>query len=396
MAEAPASTNDTENIDKAQESSEVYVEDLANQLQPSDWLPEALQPYWETLQAYPVLAAIGIVVFAYLLAFLIRSIFILVLERLASRSKTEIDNIILQNLRAPIFNSVFVLGLIAAVQISDLPFGSGVLINVLSSLFIISWMLAGLRLSSGVLGVMSASPKLSIVEPRTIPMFDLVIKLGVLLFSSYALLLVWGINPVGWLASAGIVGIAVGFAAKDTLANLFSGLFILADAPYKIGDYINLDSGERGKVTGIGMRSTRLLTRADVEITVPNAVIANAKITNESGGPAEKMRIRLPVGVAYGSDVDVVCEILKRVGDDHGETCLNPAPRVRMRGFGASSLDFELLAWIEQPADRGRISHEIYMAIYKAFAIAGIEIPFTKQDLYIKEMPGQNNSPLVE
>jgi len=210
----------------------------------------------------------------------------------------------------------------------------------------------------------------------------------VLLFSSYALLLVWGINPMGWLASAGIVGIAVGFAAKDTLANLFSGLFILADSPYQIGDFINLDSGERGKVTGIGMRSTRLLTRADVEITVPNAVIANAKITNESGGPYQKMRIRLPVGAAYGSDVDQVCAVLQRVGDEHAETCADPAPRVRMRGFGASSLDFELLAWIEAPQDRGRISHELFVQIYKAFIAEGIEIPFSKQDLYIKEFPG--------
>ena len=88
-----------------------------------------------------------------------------------------------------------------------------------------------------------------------------------------------------WLASAGVVGIAVGFAAKDTLANLFSGVFILADAPYKIGDYIVLDAtGMRGKVTQIGLRSTRLITRDDVEVTIPNSIMGNSQVINQSGG----------------------------------------------------------------------------------------------------------------
>lgn len=369
-------------------TEEVFIEGLGDQMADVvSWLPESWLPYWMTLSEYPILGALGLAAVFYLLALASRLFFVMFLERLAERSKSNIDNVFFEHLRRPVFTTMFALGLVLAVQIARLPFGSGVLINIFASAIIVSWMLAGLRLSSDLLSGLSRNPKFTMVESRTIPLFDLVTKLVVLLFSSYALLLVWGINPVGWLASAGIVGIAVGFAAKDTLANLFAGLFILADAPYQIGDFINLDSGERGKVTGIGMRSTRLLTRADVEITVPNAVIANAKITNESGGPYEKMRIRLPVGAAYGSDVDLVCEVLQKAGDLHPETCADPEPRVRMRGFGASSLDFELLAWIEQPQDRGRISHELFVSIYKAFAAEGIEIPFSKHDLYIKEFP---------
>ena len=203
----------------------------------------------------------------------------------------------------------------------------------------------------------------------------------------YIIFTAWNIDMTAWLASAGIVGIAVGFAAKDTLANLFSGFFIVADAPYKIGDYINLDSGERGRVSAIGLRSTRLMTRDDIEITIPNGVIAAAKIVNESGGPARQMRQRIPVGVAYGSDVDQVCEVLLEVGKSHPEARAQPEPRVRMRGFGASSLDFELLVWIEHPEDGGRIRHDLLMATYKALNKAGIEIPYAKQDVYIKEMP---------
>jgi len=171
------------------------------------------------------------------------------------------------------------------------------------------------------------------------------------------------------------------------LANLFSGFFILVDAPYKLGDYINLDSGERGKVTNIGMRSTRLLTRDDIEITLPNAVIANSKISNESGGPHLKMRVRIDVGVAYGCDVDQVCDVLETVAAEHEGVLSYPAPRVRMRAFGASSLDFQLMGWIDDPQDRGRINHELMMSIYKAFGAAGIEIPFPQSDLHIKQLP---------
>ena len=147
-----------------------------------------------------------------------------------------------------------------------------------------------------------------LIQPRTMPMFEITIKIVLVALAGYLLLLIWGVDPTAWLASAGVIGIAVGFAARDTLANLFSGLFIVADAPYKIGDYIVLDTGERGEVTHLGIRSTRLLTRDDVEVTIPNAIIANAKIINESGGPWEKHRIRLPVGVAYGSDAKQVIE----------------------------------------------------------------------------------------
>ena len=302
-------------------------------------------------------------------------------------SATLIDDRLLQNLGKPVFTTILFIGLTFATNAAMLPIGTSVIVNLLLSVIVASWMRAILRISDSLLDTLGNHEHFTLIEARTMPLFDLTTKLLTILIGSYVLLLIWGINPVGWLASAGIVGIAVGFAAKDTLANLFSGFFIVADAPYKIGDYINLDSGERGKVSAIGLRSTRLLTRDDVEITIPNGVIANAKIINESGGPHLKIRTAVPVGVAYGSDVDGVMRILEGIGLDHPQTCAQPAPRARMRGFGASSLDFELLIWIDHPEQRGMIKHELLMEIYKAFGREGIEIPYSKHDVYIKEMP---------
>jgi MscS family membrane protein len=353
-----------------------------------EWLPDSLLPLWEVIAQLPILQATIVASVFYAFALVVRLVIFRSLARLSVMTSSLVDDHILQHMRKPVFVTVIYFGLSLAVTTAELPFGTQLIVKLLLSLIVVSWMLGALRISTIVLDTLGTGNKYNLIEPRTVPLIDLSVKLITIIVSGYILLLIWGINPVGWLASAGIVGIAIGFAAKDSLANLFSGFFIVADAPYKIGDYINLDTGERGKVSAIGLRSTRLLTRADVEITIPNGVIANAKIINESGGPNLKMRVSIAVGVAYGTDLDRLCEVLIDIAADHQEVCIDPEPRMRLRGFGASSVDFDLLVWIEHPEYKGRISHELYMRIYKTLEDEGIEIPFSKQDLYIKELPG--------
>jgi MscS family membrane protein len=353
-----------------------------------EWLPDRLLPLWEVIAQLPILQAAIVASVFYAFALVVRLVIFRSLARLSVMTSSLVDDHILQHMRKPVFVTVIYFGLSLAVTTAELPFGTQLIVKLLLSLIVVSWMLGALRISTIVLDTLGTGNKYNLIEPRTVPLIDLSVKLITIIVSGYILLLIWGINPVGWLASAGIVGIAIGFAAKDSLANLFSGFFIVADAPYKIGDYINLDTGERGKVSAIGLRSTRLLTRADVEITIPNGVIANAKIINESGGPNLKMRVSIAVGVAYGTDLDRLCEVLIDIAADHQEVCIDPEPRMRLRGFGASSVDFDLLVWIEHPEYKGRISHELYMRIYKTLEDEGIEIPYSKQDLYIKELPG--------
>jgi len=266
-------------------------------------------------------------------------------------------------------------------------------LSALATILLLSWMRAGMSTARIVLELIGHNHhRFEIIQEKTIPLFNMGLKMLLIGFGAYIFLMIWSVDPTAWLASAGVIGIAVGFAARDSLANLFSGIFLVADSPYKMGDYIVLDTGERGEVTQMGMRSTRLLTRDDVEVTVPNAVMANAKIVNESGGPWEKERIRMPVGVAYGSDVDEVCAVLEAVAAGHPEVVAQPAPRVRMRAFGNSSLDFELLAWIDRPVLRGRIRHDLLKGIYKAFIEHGIEIPFPQTDIHLRSMPEKSES----
>jgi len=135
-----------------------------------------------------------------------------------------------------------------------------------------------------------------------------------------------------------------------------------------------------------------LLTRDDVEITVPNSIMGNAKITNETGGPYERYRIRVKVGVAYGSDIDKVKSVLMDVAASQPEVCKAPAPRVRFRAFGDSSLDHELLCWVDRPILRGRVTHLLNTAVYKRFIKEEIDIPFPQRDVYIKTAPAPSTN----
>lgn len=351
-----------------------------------DLLPNSWQPYWHFVQKYTIVEALAILFVFWTAAFLIRRYVIQAIEKLSSKTKSSLDDEIIYEIRGPIFSIVIWFGLIVATQSTGFTEGAYRFITPIAlSMILLALTRMALVISSKVITTVSRDPvRFKKLDIRTEPLLIITTKILIMVVSAYMVLMVWGINPVGLLASAGIVGIAVGFAAKDTLANLFSGVFILADRPYKLGDYVILDSGERGQVTHIGIRSTRLLTRDDVEVTVPNGVIGNAKIVNESGGSHTAMRIRLNVQCAYDADLDEVESVLMKLAEDEPEINAHPAPRVRVRGFGQSGIDVQLMGWITQPADRGRISHIMFKKIHAAFRAHGLEIPYPKRDITIK------------
>ncbi|MFQ5670878.1 MAG: mechanosensitive ion channel family protein [Acidobacteriota bacterium] len=341
----------------------------------SDLLRDLLQRRW--MQALLVVAG------SFLLARLANLLLARGVARLVRRTATTLDDRIVALLRRPVSTTVVLVGLRLAARILAPPAGvEGWLVAVLMTGVVLTWIRALLRIFSLVLQALSRA-RVAWCEPRTLPLLDNMAKIVIFGGGVYALLVTWDLDVRPWLASAGVLGIAFGFAAKDTLANLFGGLFVIADAPYKIGDFIVLDTGERGQVTRIGLRSTRILTREDIEITVPNAQIASAKIKNESGGPWEKHRVTVNVGVAYGSDVDQVRQVLLEAARSVDQVAREPEPRVRFTEFGDSALIFRLLCWVERPASRGLALDALNTAVYKKFAQHGIQIPFPQRDLHL-------------
>lgn len=305
------------------------------------------------------------------------------------RSRSNLDDLVVSALKRPIFLSVVLVGLYWSAEALALE-GSmaSVVVSSLATVATLLWAGAALRVGEALLNSIGARGAAdSLIQPRTLPVFDMLLKVAVIGAAVYFALLSWEIDLTAWLASAGIVGLAIGFAAKDTLANLFSGIFIVADAPYKVGDFIVLDGELRGRVTKIGIRSTRVLTLDDIEVTVPNAVIAASKIVNESGGPDVKQRIRVVVECAYGSDIDQVRAVLLACAGGVAHVAEAPAPEVRFAEFGASGLRFELRVWIVDAGKRDTVVDVLHCNIYKSFHKAGIEIPYSKHDLYLKEVP---------
>jgi len=311
------------------------------------------------------------------------------LKKMTARTQFSFDDLLIDYLHGPIYFTLLLVGLALAGNLLQLgETFEEIVFSILLTIGYIIWTLFLIRATRTLLGAIATNERvLQVINPQTLPLFLNLALISIVVISVYVIFTAWDVDMTAWLASAGIIGIAVGFAAKDTLANLFSGVFIMADAPYKIGDFVVLDTGERGEITHIGIRSTRLKTRDDVEVTVPNSVMGNTKIINESGGLHEKFRIRVAIGVAYGSDIDKVRDILMDIALNADDVCEDPEPRVRFRQFGASSLDFELLCWIDQPVLRGRVLDSLNCKVYKRFIEDGIEIPYSKHDLYIKQMP---------
>lgn len=291
-----------------------------------------------------------------------------------------------RSVRQPVFFTILLIGVMwvfSAVELAPRP--QRIALAVSETLVILAWLVFGVRVIRIVLealGRRRVPPPIAQANTATLVRNALVVVLGAA--SLYAILLSWDVNVTGLVASAGILGLALSLAAQDTLSDLVAGIAILTDKPYRIGDYIVLDTGERGAVTAIGLRSTRLLTRDDVEVTIPNGVMGRAKIINESGSPQRKYRLRAPVRVAYGSDIDRVMELMLATAAAHTQVAAQPEPRMRLRTFGESGLDFEMLCWIDQPANRGLVLHELNCEIYRVFAREGIVMPIPQQEVHFR------------
>ncbi len=349
-----------------------------------------LSPLLQLLNGHPWLKGGAVILITFIFASVISWVIFGLLKIASKKTSSRLDDRLLSIIRVPIYYTLLMTGFMAGIRFMPISTQlSASISNGFQILGIFIWTIALIRISKIIMHQLAwgKDHRFRLIQPQTLPLFDNLIKLLIIALALYITFQVWGIDMTAWLASAGVIGIAIGFAAKDTLANLFSGVFILADTPYKIGDYIVLEGEQRGKVTHIGIRSTRLLTRDDVEITIPNSIMGNSKIINQSGGPHPKFRIRVKIGVAYGSDIDQVREILIEIAKTEPLITQYPTPRVRFRTFGASSLDLELMGWIEDPELRGRTLDKLNTSIYKRFNQENIEIPYAKQDLYIKELP---------
>lgn len=206
----------------------------------------------------------------------------------------------------------------------------------------------------------------------------LTIMVGLLVVAQTA-----GIDLTTLNVLAGAIGIGVGLGLQNITNNFISGLIILFERPIKVGDRIEVGNVD-GDVREIGTRSTTVVTNDNISIIIPNSKFVTDNITNWSHTDP-RVRFHLPIGVACGSDVEKVKELLLEVGRENADVLTDPPAKVWFRSFGDSSLNFELLVWNSSLVHRkGQFISDLNFAIYNKLKENGIEIPFPQRDLNIR------------
>jgi small-conductance mechanosensitive channel len=199
----------------------------------------------------------------------------------------------------------------------------------------------------------------------------------------YVALQLVGINLTSLAVLAGAVGIGLGFGLQNIVNNFVSGIIILAERPIGIGDRIEVGT-VTGQVKQIRLRSTTVVTNDNITIIVPNSNFISNSVTNWSYGDP-RVRIRLPVGVAYGTDARLLERALMEVAAAQSKVLREPAPSVFFNGFGESSLDFDLAVWTEEMTfNPRRLRSDLYFAIEQKLREHKIEIPFPQRDLHLR------------
>jgi small-conductance mechanosensitive channel len=197
-----------------------------------------------------------------------------------------------------------------------------------------------------------------------------------------------GVNVMPFIAGAGVAGVAIGFAAKDTLSNLIAGILLIIDRPFEVGDRIEVWSAPAGTATwgdviDIGLRATKIKTTDNIVIIIPNNEIMLRDIINYTTITG-KIRVRINIGVAYDADIQMTKDIILKVADSAVWVAKHPPAAVVVKKFGDSSVDLQLRVWIDDARKRMHTISYITDKVKTAFDEQGIEIPYPKRDIYIK------------
>ncbi len=212
---------------------------------------------------------------------------------------------------------------------------------------------------------------------------DKILHYVVLVFGLIMALDQLGVNVAAALAGLGVAGIAVGFAAQDTLSNIIAGIVIFMDKPFLVEDWVTT-SDQYGQVTNITLRTTRIRTNRNTFVVIPNAQIINSVLENHSKQGA--LRVDAPVGIAYKEDIDQARAVMLEAVKDLAHQSKDRAADVVVGGLGASSVDLTVRVWIDDGKHQQATFFAMNEACKKALDAAGIEIPFPHMQLFVEDV----------
>ncbi len=337
------------------------------------------------------IVSIGTIILFVLLSFL--SIFIInKILKLTSR-KVTLDNKIVKALRTPLRLVIILIGifitnfylepdlkingfnLVVVYKIIVVLVFIYALINIIKASFI--WYVDNLRIK-----------KNTKIDDTIFHFMNKVISVVFYLIAILVSLSLLGIEIKPILAGLGIAGLAVALALQDTLSNFFSAIYIAVDQPVKIGDFIEIPGSEKGYVTEIGWRSTRLRTRENNVVVIPNSKLAQSIVINYHQVQS-RFRIEVPVGISYGSNLEIAekitVETAKKVMKELEHKIRDFEPYVRYDNFGDSSINFKVSLMTDNVENKSLLVHKFIKELTKEFRKNKIEIPYPQRDVHFKK-----------
>jgi len=326
---------------------------------------------------------VGVFILTVILGFVIREILFKNLSFWATKSTTQLDDIIIDSTRGPFLIWCFMMGLYFALRSSELPMGFvSIAGKILLVLGIISVMMVLSGISSRFIKIYSAT-----IE-STLPVTSLTQNIARIIIICVGILVILnslGISVAPILATLGIGGLAVALALQDSLSNLFAGFHIIAAKQLRVGDYIKLETGAEGYVTDINWRNTKIRMLPNNLILVPNDKLTKSIITNYHL-PEKEMSVLVELGVHYQSDLPwvekVTCEVAKEVLQNVQGGVPDFEPFIRYHTFSDYSINFSVILRAKEFIDQYLLKHEFLKRIHQRFQKEGIIIPYPIRTIY--------------
>ncbi len=305
-----------------------------------------------------------------------------------ARTKTKLDDRLVEKTNGPVSWLLVFIGFKIALEFLDLQNGfADFLDRTTTSLIYIG---VGIVTTAVVVVLINhwghrvAQKTKSTIDDALVPLFRRTMRVVILVIFAIMVLDLWGVNVAGLLAGVGIAGIAIGFAVKDSLSNIFGGVSLILDKTFNVGNKVELDDGTVGVVHDVGIRATRIKTYDNEVIVVPNGVMANMKIKNYHL-PDSTARVVVPIGIEYGMDTEKAKKAaLAEVGKMQ-DILDDPAPSAIFLEMGDFSLLIKVFFWVDDVSKVYPKKEEAMTRIYKAFNRKKIGIAFPTQTVHVKK-----------
>lgn len=318
------------------------------------------------------------------------NVIIKILMKRAEKTNTKIDDIILHSIGKPIYILVIVSGIYFAAQ--QTPYLADIIYkydegykyrHFILTIFITSMVANLAKKIIKEYGYNIAARTKGNMDDRLVALADMSVTYIVWFIGIIIALSGLGYEITPLITGMGIAGLAIALAAQNLLSNVFGGVTITIDQLYKVGERVEM-GGVYGDVYEIMPRYTKIKTLNNMIITIPNAKVINEQIINYSV-PDTTVRVKIPVGVAYGTDPKKLDEILLEIVNKSSLVLKDPKPSVRFIEYAASSQNFELIVWVKHYDDRNPIIDLVFREVFLRFKEEGIEIPFNQMDVHIKK-----------